>query len=126
WRPCLPGAPFAVAPGGRGTVRLLPLATTALTNDEPHRKHYVEVGLPGADLREEDVEGHRAKLLHRLANRGQRRVHVTCHRHVVEAGHPDLVRHANAPAPEPMPHAPRGLGVGADDRAWQLRAGVQP
>src|SRR5207237_7396188 len=49
-------------------------AATALADDQLHREYDVRVTLAGADLGVKDVESHRAQLLHRLADRRQRRV----------------------------------------------------
>src|SRR5689334_2003004 len=119
----------AVAPGlplgGRGAVWMMRLATAALANDELHRQNDVQIGLAGADLRVQDVEGRRAKLLHGLADGGERRVQVARDGHVVEAGDGYLVGYANAAASERVHHAERCLVVRADDRSGQLAAGVE-
>src|SRR5262249_58424813 len=48
-------------------------ATAALAHDEPDGEHGVRVAAAGADPRVEDVEGGRAELPDRLADRGQGR-----------------------------------------------------
>src|SRR5438445_13849879 len=99
--------------------------TAALAHDEFDGENGVGIAAAGADPRVENLEGDRSQLLHWLTDGGQRRVHVTSHRHVVEPGYRDVARHLDTPLGKLVHHTQSGLVVGAQDGAWELAARVE-
>src|ERR1700687_2773474 len=100
-------------------------ATAAFAYHELDGEHDVPLRIGAADPGVENLERPGTKFMHRLAHGGQRWMQVPSHRHVVKTGDGDVLRHLDPPLCERVHDSKRGLVIGAHDRAWKLRSGIQ-